>query len=130
MGRVSRGTAAWAARLALAEALGARVATDLKVGAAFPTDHKLHVGAPAVFPGAEIAASLRDADVVLSLDWVDLGGTLRAACGGLPPRRVLQVSLDHQPHNSWSMDYPAPPAGRFPPPPPPRTRGARGLPAR
>src|SRR5260221_4228536 len=92
MGRVSRGTAAWAARLALAEALGARVATDLKVGAAFPTDHKLHVGAPAVFPGAEIAASLRDADVVLSLDWVDLGGTLRAACGGPPPPPATYVS--------------------------------------
>ena len=44
MGRVSRDPAAWAARLALAEALNARVATDLKVGAAFPTGHKLHVG--------------------------------------------------------------------------------------
>ena len=32
-------------RVALAEALGARVVTDLKIGAAFPTDHRLHVGA-------------------------------------------------------------------------------------
>jgi len=110
MGRVSRGTEAWAARLALAEALGARVATDLKVGAAFPTAHRLHLGAPAVFPGAEIAAALRDADVVLSLDWVDLGGTLRTACGGPPPGRVIQVSLDHQLHNGWSMDHQALPA--------------------
>jgi thiamine pyrophosphate-dependent acetolactate synthase large subunit-like protein len=110
MGRVSRGTDSWAARVALAEALGARVATDLKVGAAFPTDHSLHVGAPAVFPGAEIAAALRDADVVLSLDWVDLGGTLRAACGGPPPGKVIQVSLDHQLHNGWSMDHQALPA--------------------
>jgi thiamine pyrophosphate-dependent acetolactate synthase large subunit-like protein len=107
---VSRGTAAWAARLALAEGLGARVATDLKVGAAFPTDHPLHVGAPAVFPGAEIAAALREADVVLSLDWVDLGGTLRTACGGPPPGKVIQVSLDHQLHNGWSMDHQALPA--------------------
>ena len=45
---------AWAARVALAERLGARVVTDLKVGAAFPTDHPLHAGAPAVLaPVAE-----------------------------------------------------------------------------
>ncbi len=30
--------------------LGARVVTDLKVGAAFPTDHPLHAGSPGVFP--------------------------------------------------------------------------------
>ncbi|MFX7949429.1 hypothetical protein ABTK52_18695, partial [Acinetobacter baumannii] len=30
----------------LAETLGLRVITDLKVGAGFPTDHFLHVGAP------------------------------------------------------------------------------------
>ncbi|HEY8288529.1 MAG TPA: thiamine pyrophosphate-binding protein, partial [Acetobacteraceae bacterium] len=38
MGRVSRSDSAWAQRRALAEALGARVATDGKIGAAFPTD--------------------------------------------------------------------------------------------
>src|SRR5919197_893418 len=37
-GRVSRDAEAWRARVALAERLGARVLTDLKVGAAFPTD--------------------------------------------------------------------------------------------
>src|SRR5664279_1486867 len=45
-GRVSRSVEAWNARIALAERLGAGVITDLKVGAAFPTDHRLHVGAP------------------------------------------------------------------------------------
>ncbi|MGE0678508.1 MAG: thiamine pyrophosphate-binding protein, partial [Pseudolabrys sp.] len=40
-GRVSRSEAAWAARIALAERLNARVVTDLKVAAAFPTDHPL-----------------------------------------------------------------------------------------
>ena len=45
-GRVSRSLDAWNARVALAEQLGARVVTDLKVGAAFPTDHPLHAGAP------------------------------------------------------------------------------------
>src|SRR5262249_54664070 len=48
IGRVSRDPAAWDARVKLAEALGARVITDLKVGAAFPTDHYLHAGAPGI----------------------------------------------------------------------------------
>ncbi len=46
-GRASRSEDAWNARVALAEALNARVITDLKIGASFPTDHPLHVGAAA-----------------------------------------------------------------------------------
>src|SRR6202140_23554 len=45
-GRASRSEEAWNARVALAEALNARVVTDLKIGANFPTDHPLYVGAP------------------------------------------------------------------------------------
>ena len=60
----------------LAEALDARVITDLKIGAAFPTDHPLHLGAPGADADAEGLAALAEADVILSLDWVDLGGTL------------------------------------------------------
>src|SRR3984885_2781802 len=41
-GRASRSEAAWNARVALAEALNARVITDLKIGASFPTDHPLY----------------------------------------------------------------------------------------
>ncbi len=104
MGRVGRGEAAWAARVALAEALGARVVTDLKVGAAFPTDHPLHVAAPGVFPIPEAARAIAMADAILSLDWVDLAGTLRIAGAGVGPK-VVQVSLDHALHNGWSMDH-------------------------
>ena len=51
-GRASRDPEAWKARVALAEALNARVVTDLKIGASFPTDHPLYVGSPrAVTPG-------------------------------------------------------------------------------
>jgi thiamine pyrophosphate-dependent acetolactate synthase large subunit-like protein len=107
MGRVSRDEAAWRQRLALAEALGARVATDGKTAAAFPTDHKLHVSAPATFPGDALKDALRSADLILSLDWVDLGGTLTAACGVAPASKVIQVSLDHHLHNGWSMDHQA-----------------------
>ena len=107
MGRVSRSTSAWAERLALAESLHALVATDLKAGAAFPTEHTLHVGQPTTFAGPDLTAALAEADVILSLDWVDLGGTLRACPGGMPDAKVIQVSLDHHLHNGWSMDHQA-----------------------
>jgi thiamine pyrophosphate-dependent acetolactate synthase large subunit-like protein len=110
-GRASRDPQAWDARIELAERLQAHVATDLKIGASFPTDHGLHVGAPSVFPGAEVLDAIRKADVILSLDWVDLGGTLRTAFGGaMPAAKVIQVSLDHTVHNGWSMDHQALPA--------------------
>jgi thiamine pyrophosphate-dependent acetolactate synthase large subunit-like protein len=108
-GRVSRDVDAWNRRVQLAEALGARVATNLKVGAAFPTDHALHVGAPATFATDELIAVMREADVILSLDWVDLGGTFKAM-GGAPSGKVIQVSLDQNLHNGWSMDYQGLPA--------------------
>src|SRR5580704_6113856 len=106
-GRVSRDPVAWSRRVALAEALDARVVTDLKLGAAFPTDHPLHAGAPGLIaPVSEAAAALRAADLILSLDWVDLAGTLRSVFGAEPPpARIIQVTLDHLNHNGWSMDY-------------------------
>ena len=75
-GRASRSEDAWNARVALAEALNARVITDLKIGASFPTDHPLYVGAAhALTPDS--AEALRAADVIVSLDWVDLAGALK-----------------------------------------------------
>ena len=49
-GRVSRSVESWNARVALAEVINARVVTDLKIGASFPTDHPLHIGAPGTLP--------------------------------------------------------------------------------
>jgi thiamine pyrophosphate-dependent acetolactate synthase large subunit-like protein len=105
IGRVSRDHEAWQDRITLAETLAARVLTDLKVGAAFPTDHPLHVGAPSLLLGSEAAEALRTADVILSLDWVDLAGTLKTAFGGTPSAAIVHVSLDHALHHGWSMDY-------------------------
>jgi len=106
MGRVSRSLEAWNARVAMAEALGAKVVTDLKVPAAFPTDHVLHVGPPAIFVAPQVAGAIRGADAILSLDWLDLAGTLKSAFDtSAPPAQVIQVSLDHHLHNGWSMDY-------------------------
>jgi thiamine pyrophosphate-dependent acetolactate synthase large subunit-like protein len=102
-GRASRSTAAWDARLALAEALNARVVTDLKIGATFPTDHPLYVGSPrAITPDS--VEGLKNVDAVLSLDWVDLAGALRYF-GPAPAVKVIQISLDHRIHNGWSMDH-------------------------
>jgi thiamine pyrophosphate-dependent acetolactate synthase large subunit-like protein len=102
-GRASRSVDVWNTRIALAEALNARVVTDLKIGASFPTDHPLYAGAPrAVSP--ESIEGLKNVDVILSLDWVDLAGAMRYA-GPMPSAKVIQISLDHRIHNGWSMDY-------------------------
>src|SRR5262249_35792515 len=96
---------AWKARVALAERLNARVVTDLKIGASFPTDHPLHAGAPGgTVLSQEAAQAIRGADVILSLDWVDVAGTLKNA-GGNATAKLVQVSVDHRLHNGWSMDY-------------------------
>src|SRR5258708_1854954 len=94
-GRVSRSESAWKQRVALAEKLHARVFTDIKVGAAFPTDHPLHAAPPSTFLSPDAAKLLREADVVLSLDWVDLAGALKAAWGADPVgANVIQISPD------------------------------------
>jgi thiamine pyrophosphate-dependent acetolactate synthase large subunit-like protein len=105
-GRVSRSEADWARRIRLAEAVDAIVLTDLKTAASFPTTHRLH-GPPAGGNPTEATQSvLREADVILSLDWVDLGGTLKTAWGGQAVEAtVIQVSPDQHIHNGWSMDH-------------------------
>src|SRR5262245_17018097 len=105
-GRVGRSEAAWQARIALAEKLGARVLTSLKAAAAFPTDHPLHAAPPSTFLNPAGAETLREADVILSLDWLDLAGTLKSASGtGDATAKVIQVSVDLHSHRGWSMDY-------------------------
>ncbi len=105
-GRVSRSETAWAERVALAEKLQARVLTDGKTGAAFPTDHPLHASTPETFFPADAAKLLREADVVLSLDWVDLAGALKTTWGAdAVTAKVIRVSPDAHMHRGTSMDY-------------------------
>jgi thiamine pyrophosphate-dependent acetolactate synthase large subunit-like protein len=104
IGRVSRDQDEWNRRIALAEAIGAKVATSMHTGAAFPTEHPLHVEPPTTFNGPALNKALAEADVIVSFDWVDLGGTLKALKGA-PAGKVIQVSMDHHVHNGWSMDY-------------------------
>ena len=106
MGRVSRDDKAWAERVKLAESLGAVVLTDLKLAAAFPTEHPLH-GAPAGSRLTPVAVELlKAADVVLSLEWRDLGGVLLATWKDQTPTQdIIRVAVDQHLHNGWSMDY-------------------------
>jgi thiamine pyrophosphate-dependent acetolactate synthase large subunit-like protein len=105
-GRVSRDTGAWQRRIELAEAVGARVITDLKVGAAFPTDHPLHAAGPATLLPNEAPSLILDADVIVSLDWVDVAGALKMSYGSKPvTAKIISISLDLHGHNGWSMDY-------------------------
>ena len=106
MGRVSRDEGEWDERIILAEKLASPVATDLKAGAAFPTAHPLHAGIPGMSLTKSAIEVLRDCDVILSLDWIDLAGALSAIWPGQTvPAKVIQVSMDHQLHNGFSADY-------------------------
>jgi thiamine pyrophosphate-dependent acetolactate synthase large subunit-like protein len=105
-GRLDRSEASWRARVALAEKLGARVVTDLKAGSVFPTRHPLHVGPPGSFLSEAASRTLREADVVLALDWIDLAGTLKQACGGeAPAAKIVSASCDVLLHRGFGMEY-------------------------
>jgi len=106
VGRVSRSKQDWDARIRLAEMLGARVITDLRFGAAFPTAHALHGAPPDLFLTEGNRRILADADVVLSLGWDDLADVMRQAINdGAQRAQTIHVSVDHHVHNGWSGDH-------------------------
>jgi thiamine pyrophosphate-dependent acetolactate synthase large subunit-like protein len=105
MGRMSRNLSDWDTRVQLSEKLQAAVITDLKNAASFPTDHPQHVGSPSYFMSAEACAAVREADVILMLDWVDPGGAFKQALQNKPCQaQIINVSLDMHSHRGWSMD--------------------------
>jgi thiamine pyrophosphate-dependent acetolactate synthase large subunit-like protein len=106
LGRLSRDEQDWDHRIALAERYGALVVSDLKNGAVFPTSHPLHPTPPGIFLPAAAAELIGAADLIVSLDWVDLGGTLAAAKGhGHPPQaRIISCTTDSALHNGWAKD--------------------------
>jgi thiamine pyrophosphate-dependent acetolactate synthase large subunit-like protein len=106
VGRVGRSVAAWNERIALAEALNLRVVTDLRTGSTFPTDHPLHAGVPSSRLGRDGVAAVREADVIVGLEAIDLGGMLGQAFGKeRVPATIISCSLDRYVHNGWSMDH-------------------------
>jgi thiamine pyrophosphate-dependent acetolactate synthase large subunit-like protein len=113
-GRVSRSETAWLDRIELAERIGARVFTHLKLGAAFPTRHPLHGAPPATFPSAALQTALREADIILSLDWLELGGALdRASAGEQINGTIVSVSLDQHLHHGWGQEHMSPAPADF-----------------
>ena len=105
-GRGQRTQENWDRRIALAEQLGALMMSDLKVGAMVPTDHPLHVGEPFNQLTSTARAALQDADVILSLGWIDLGGALRQAFGnGNAPVTVIHAGDDIHLHNGWGKEH-------------------------
>ena len=75
--RARRNTGSRASSLRKSSALAC--VTDLKQGAMFPTDHPAHYCPPFNALGKDARELLCEADVILALDWVDLGGALRQA---------------------------------------------------
>lgn len=102
-GRSSRDQTAWDNRVRLAEKLNARVITDLRSGASFPTEHPLHPYRPGIYIGQDAIEDIGRADVILSLDWIDLLGTLQQA--GAETSFTIHVSPDQTVHNGWSFDH-------------------------
>ena len=105
-GRCSRALSGWQARIALAEKLNAPVCTNIKLAAAFPTDHRLHAAPPGAYLTDEARKLVREADVVLSLDYLDLAGTLKQAFGEKPvSAKIIQVSCDQHSHRGGGADH-------------------------
>jgi thiamine pyrophosphate-dependent acetolactate synthase large subunit-like protein len=106
LGRLGRDERDWDRRVALAERYGALVISDLKTGAVFPTSHPLHPNPPGTFLPAASAALIGEADLILSLGWTDLAGTIAAAAGHGHPAsaRIISCTADSALHNGWSKD--------------------------
>jgi thiamine pyrophosphate-dependent acetolactate synthase large subunit-like protein len=108
LGRGARTQEAWDARVALAERAGARVVTDLRAGACFPTEHPLHAGPPGLRLSPPARAALAEADLVLALGPIDLAGALaQAGQAARGDRRVVSVTADPYVHNGWTKDHQA-----------------------
>ena len=106
LGRLSRDERDWQRRVELAERHRALVISDLKTGAAFPSAHRLHPHPPGLFLSAENARLIGAADLIVSLDWVDLAGTISAAAAHGHPTsaRIISCTTDPALHNGWSKD--------------------------
>jgi acetolactate synthase I/II/III large subunit len=106
LGRLGRDEGDWDRRVALAERYGALVISDLKNGAVFPTRHRLHPNPPGTFLPVASARLIGAADLILSLDWVDLAGTLSAAASHGHPAsaRIISCVSDSALRGGWSKD--------------------------
>jgi len=105
-GRGARTEAAMATRVALAERVGALMLSDLKAGAMVPSDHPSHAGQPFNKLSSEAREVLAQADVILSLGWIDLGGLLRQAYGADSAKPlVIHAGEESHLHRGWGQEH-------------------------
>jgi thiamine pyrophosphate-dependent acetolactate synthase large subunit-like protein len=105
-GRGERTGSAMQQRVELAEKLGAKIMTDLKSGVMVPTDHPLHVGAPFNKLPPAHRKVLQQADLILSVGWIDLGGLLHQAFGrSHPEKTIIHAGQDMVLHNGWGKEH-------------------------
>ena len=105
-GRVSRSEAEWDERIRFAERLGLTVFTYADDGAAFPIPHPRHAGRLRLRISDRDKATLRDADLLIELDWVDFGSMLRQVWpNGEAPPPIVSCSNDHLAHRGGNKDY-------------------------
>jgi thiamine pyrophosphate-dependent acetolactate synthase large subunit-like protein len=107
IGRGGRSQEAWDNRVRLAELLGASVLTSIRERASFPTEHPLHAAPPSFWLTPTGKDVIRNADAILSLDWVDLNGLFQQVTRQTAQlaAKIAHVSLDSALHRGWSMDY-------------------------
>jgi len=105
-GRGERTPEAWQCRVALAERLGAAMLSDLKAGSMVPSDHRLHAGAPFNRLSRVAKKAIGEADVILSLGWIDLGGLLNQAFDRNPPSAtIIHAGDDSHLHGGWGKEH-------------------------
>ena len=106
LGRLNRNQDDFDNRVRLAEGLSATVITDLRTGSTFPTDHDLHCPPDNLMPSEKSSDAIRAADLVLSFDWIDLGGMLRNTFAApVSQCPTFHFSLDQNLINGWSKDH-------------------------
>lgn len=105
-GRATRSEDGWNDRIRLAEALGARTTTHMKLPAGFPTTHPAFIGETGWRLRGPVLDAIHSADAILMLDWLDAGNTIDLAFppgADRPP--IINVSNDFHIHRGWNMDY-------------------------
>ncbi|HET9149541.1 MAG TPA: thiamine pyrophosphate-dependent enzyme [Alphaproteobacteria bacterium] len=118
LGRGSRDASAWKRRVRLAELTGAVVLTDMHNCAVFPTNHPNHPIEPRFRPSPRSIEIVRQADVILALDWLDPAGffaqTLKSNIGDSPDAKIINVTLDSYLHRGWGKEHQALPPADLP----------------
>ncbi|MHA6324000.1 thiamine pyrophosphate-binding protein [Roseivivax sp. CAU 1753] len=105
-GRASRSEDEWTDRIRLAETLGARTTTHMKLPAGFPTTHPAFIGETGWRLKGPVLDAIRNADAIVMLDWLDAGNAIKLA---FPPGKnrppIIHISNDFHIHRGWNMDY-------------------------